>query len=98
MEVVTGDSSGSGMRAKGGGGKEVLSAPLPWRVGILAGQGCGHVHPTGTDGQVPHVLFADLVKMLAQAVFQSHGQRNNAVLAALAIVDGDGSLVKVRNP
>jgi len=52
------------------------------------------VNLAGTGRKVLEVLLAGLFKMSAQAFLQGQGERNNAVLAALAIVNGDGAFAR----
>lgn len=95
MEVVAGDPSGARVGAEGRGGKDVLPAPLTGGVGPFPLQGFRHVDVARADDEVLEVLFAEAVEVLLEALFDGSWQCDDAVPAALAIVDGDGALAEV---
>jgi hypothetical protein len=47
------------------------------------------------DDEVLEVFFAEAVKVLLEALFEGSGQGDDAMSAALAIVDGDGALAEI---
>lgn len=57
MEVVSGHFSGAGVRAEGGGRKDVLPAPLPASVRPFPLERFRHVDIAGTDGEILEVFF-----------------------------------------
>ena len=96
VQVVAGDPVGARMRAKGGGGEKVLPTPLPGCIGPLSQQGFRHVDVTRSDGKILEMLLAKARQMLLELFLQSPWQSDDAVLAALAVVDGDSSLAEIQ--
>ena len=96
MEVVAGDFSGAGMWAEGGGCEEVLPAPLPSGIGVFAGQRFRQMDLASTHYKILFVLFLGCGQVCFEALLKGHGQRDHPVFASLAIMDSDGSLVKIQ--
>ena len=96
MEVMAGDASGLWVWTEGGGGEDVLPRPFAGSTGPFAQQGFRHVDLTGTNGQILEVFAPGLSEMVLEAFFKRHRQRDDPVLAALAVVNGDGALVEIK--
>ena len=96
VQVVAGDPSGARMRAEGGGGEDVLPGPLAAGIRPFAQQGFRHVDVTRADSKVLKVLFAEECEVFLEPLLQGHWQSDDAVPAALAIVNGDGALAEIQ--
>ena len=95
VEVVTGDAARAWMGTEGGGSEKVLPNPLAGGVGPFPQQGFRHVDVARAADEVLEVFFAEAVKVLLEALFEGSGQGDDAMSAALAIVDGDGALAEI---
>ena len=95
VEVVTGDAARAWMGTEGGGSEKVLPAPLAAGVRPFAQQGFRHVDVARADDEVLEVFFAEAVEVLLEVLFEGSGQGDDAMSAALAIVDGDGALAEI---
>jgi hypothetical protein len=95
MKVMPGDFSGSRMGADFCRGEEILPTPLSGRIAVFPAQRFREVGISKTDGEILEVLLTSTLKLALEAGFESYRKWHHAMLASLAIVDGDGSLRKI---
>ena len=84
------------MWAEGGGWEQILPTPLAAGVGPFAQQGFRHVDVTRADSEVLQMFFAKTGQMFREPLLQGDWQCDYAVPAALAIMNGDGSLAEIQ--
>ena len=73
MKVVSGDFSGAGMRAEGGGRKEVLPAPLAASVRPFPLECFRHVDIARTDGQILEMSFTQMGEVRLESCLKGFG-------------------------
>lgn len=66
-------------------GEGPLPTPFSGRVGILAVQGVGHLHPPPAFGQVPLMNPLGLSQMILKRFLERFREHRHAVFAALAV-------------
>lgn len=95
MDVVTGDSAGSRVRAKGCGREEELPRPLAGGAGVFSQEGFGHVDVAASACEVIGVFLAFFGEVFFQAGFEGSRERNDPVFRAFSVVDDDGAMAEV---
>lgn len=95
VKVVPGIGTGAGVRAEFSGGKDILPDPLARGIGPFADQCLGHVDCASSDGEVLEVFFALVGQVLSESLLEGLGQRDDAVFAALGVVNGDGAVTEI---
>ena len=96
VEMMASDASCPGVGAELRGGKDILPDPLPGGGGKLAQEGFRQVGFPLPGGQVAGVGGFGERKVVPKRSFNGSGQGHRPVLAALALVHGDGALSEVQ--
>ena len=86
--VAIGDAR-FGVHVTGGSGKNVLPAPFPVRVGMVACERIRKANASEPVAQVTPVLFSDIFQVRPQKAFGNIRQHGHAVFLPLAIADQD---------
>lgn len=95
VEVVSGKSTGSRVRAECRGSEEVLPRPLSGGIRPFSQQRFRHVDVTRSTGKILKVFLVCLGEMIPQVILEGFRQGDDAVPAAFPIVDGDGPLSEI---
>ncbi len=95
MNMVSRDSSGSWVWAKGGRGKKELPWPFAGGVGVFSHEGFGHMRVATSTRKVIGMLFFLFGKMGLKTCFEGARESDDTVLFAFSVMDRDCSLAKI---
>ena len=93
--MVAGDAAGSRVSTERRRRESILPSPLLRCVRILPSQGFRKVNLPNPGFEITSMALPMETEVGLQTRFQGAGQGDDSVFAALAVVDGDGSLPKI---